>query len=149
VHGGAFVLVTESVSSPEIIGSNMRSIDLRQDWPQIRKGLEQIQAKSTDLDWIPEDFYMLLKQRVMDGYVLDGVGFALFRDVTNPYTQARGVFVMAVHGLRRADTMRAWKEFEQQAQGCGYEFIEMDSTRSGWERHSDWRPVRTVYRKEL
>jgi hypothetical protein len=127
----------------------MRSVNLRQDWEFIRKGLEQIQAKSAALDWIPEDYYMLLKQRVMDGYIWEGTGFILFRDVDNPFTQERGIFVMAAWSPDTKNSHRAWKEFEQQAQGCAYKFIEMDSTRSGWERHSDWRPVRTVYRKEL
>lgn len=127
----------------------MRSLNLRQDWEFIRKGLEQIQAKSDTLDWIPEDYYMLLKQRVIDGYIWEGVGFILFRDVTNPYTQERGVFIMAAWSVDEHKTLDSLHEFEQQAQGCAYRFIEMDSTRSGWERHSDWRPVRTVYRKEF
>lgn len=127
----------------------MRSISLRNDWPFIREGLEQIQAKSDPLDWIPEDYYMLLKQRVMDGYVWEDTGFILFREVDNPFTLERGIFVMAAWSHNKKGSRQAWKDFEQQAQGCAYKFIEMDSTRSGWERYDNWQPVRTVYRKEL
>jgi hypothetical protein len=67
----------------------MRAFELRRDWPAVRKGLEEIHRKSNDLDWIPEDVYMLLKQNVLRGLMWDGTGFILFRDITNPYTHLR------------------------------------------------------------
>lgn len=79
----------------------------------------------------------------------DGCGFILYRDTTNPFTQEPGVFVFAAYSDNPREGMAAWLEFEDLVKGSAKKFIEMDSTRTGWMRHSGWKEKRTIYRKEV
>lgn len=123
--------------------------DLVSVWPFVRKGLEKCVEKAGG-HYLPEDVYAGIKGGVLHLFMVEDVGFVVFRRDVDPDAVVLFVFALWVEpnvGMPRGTEVMAAIRFK--AREIGAKRIRMQSGRKGWERLPFMDPVATVYESEV
>lgn len=113
--------------------------NLAEVWPDVRKGLEAIIAKTGE-EWLPEDVYHDLKQRKSVLYVRDGAFLVLRAD-------GQALDIWCAYRASGEDFASGFDWLKSHAREHGFKRLTMTSPRKGWGKY--FTAVSTNYKVEL
>ena len=128
----------------------LKVVDVRFAWDEALPFIERVR-KESDTDWRCEDVYaacisgastMLMPEEVNDGVIVISIE-------TNRYTLNKFLFVWVCCSKDKEAQAKYAEQLEIIAKKEGCLYIEMMSTRKGFERKGGWKAARTVFRKEV
>lgn len=120
-------------------------INIREVWPDVKRGLEVIQRRCPEVRWRPEDIYAACVNGDAVLAYEDG-NFAVLKDYVDPYSLSRVLWVWVGFGVG-LNAMRV--RVERYAKEQGYDEIRLTSSRKGWSQIDGWEFMEATYRKEL
>ena len=113
--------------------------NLAEIWPDIRKGLEAIIAKTGE-EWLPEDVYHDLKQRKSVLYARTGAFLVLRAD-------GQALDIWCAYNAAGEDFESGFEWVKAHARECGFKRLTMTSPRKGWGKY--FSAVSINYRIDL
>lgn len=113
-------------------------------WSEIEPGVKNVRDKSRHggaVTWKPEDVYAYLRVGQAWAYIAlkDGkfAGFMLGGKARqDPFSQAKGMLIWIAWSKTRGAMEGILPIIEQWAREAGYTYLEMSSSRDGWERRA-------------
>lgn len=147
----------------EYVFTEMSPAQLEGLWMFISPGAEEIFRRwKNNVDWVPQDLYRAIKKdRATCNFIYKGkdrIGFIVTRNFRTEFDGKayQHIWLAYLYPEYRGQARRVLPEamayLERQARRYQARYIEMDTARPGWTRlleQQDFRPHRTVYRKEL
>ncbi len=125
---------------------------LKETWPLVKEGVEKVSA--TCDEWIPEDMYWLIKNKVVSLHVVDSDGYAGFLITQKAESYDISLHVWAGYSARHdfnlleqcTETLNEW------AKTVGAKKITFATTRKGWARQAlklGFKPSLQTYERKV
>ncbi len=125
----------------------MPAENVRDEWAAILYGIQEVRDRGHE-KWWPEDIYVALRSGSAFLYLIPkGPGFVIFQrhmDADGPV-----LFVWIIWGELAAIEDELYTEIEQLAKAMQAKRVRMHSPRKGWQRRKYFKPVSTIYEKEI
>lgn len=119
--------------------------NIREVWPDVKRGLEVIRRRCPEVRWQPEDIYAACVNGDAALCFEDG-NFAVLKEFTDPYSLARVLGIWVAFGVG-INAMRG--RVESYARENEYDELRLTSSRKGWSNVEGWEFMEATYRKEL
>lgn len=119
--------------------------NIREVWPDVKRGLEVIQRRCPEVRWRPEDVYAACVNGDAALCFEDG-NFIVLKDYNDPLSLARVLWVWIAYGTG-INAMQP--RLDAYAADQGYDELRLTSSRKGWSQVDGWEFMEATYRKEL
>lgn len=119
--------------------------NIREVWPTVRAGLEDMRVRFPDIRWIPEDVYA----ECVNGNAslwIDNGNFLVLKSYVDELTLSRVLYVWIAYGK---DLICQQSRLDAYAKEQGYNEIRLTSPRQGWAGIEGWQFIDATYSRKL
>lgn len=120
-------------------------INIREVWPIVRAGLEDIRNRFPTTRWVPEDIYADCVNGNASLWFEDG-SFLVLKSYIDELTLNRVLYVWIAYGK---DLLSRQEQLDAHARAEGFDEIRLTSPRQGWAGVEGWRFMDATYSRKL
>ena len=119
--------------------------NIREVWPAVRAGLENLKQKCPGVRWLPEDVYAECVNGSASLCYENG-RFIILKFYEDELTGAKVIWVWIAYG----EGINGEQErLDAYAKTHGYNELRLTSSRPGWARTEGWEFMEATYRRKL